>query len=136
MLREPKSMEECVYMTNRFIGEKGSVRCWVFREQCPKCHKGLMGKPRDESGKVKIRAKEFVCPECMYTVGKEYEDTLTANIAYTCSKCEHSGDVQMPFKRKKMKMFDEEVQKQVTVDALQFLCQKCSEKTYVTKKLK
>jgi len=135
-MREPKNMDECVYMTNRFIGDKGSVRCWVFREKCPKCGKGLMGKPRDETGKIKIRAKEYVCSECGHTAGKEYEDTLTASIAYTCSKCEHAGEIELPFKRKKMKMFDEQKQKNVTVDALQFACQKCSEKIYVTKKLK
>lgn len=129
-------MDECVYMTNRSLGDKGSVRCWVFREKCRKCGKGMMGKPRGEDGKVKIRAKEYVCPACGYIVGKEYEDTLTASIAYTCPKCEHAGELQMPFKRKKMKMFDDEKQKQVTVDALQFSCSKCSHKLYVTKKMK
>ena len=129
-------MDECVYMTNRFLGDKGSARCWVFREQCPKCHNGLMGKPRSESGKIKIRAKEYVCPSCGYTAGQEYEDTLTANVVYICPSCEHNGEVQLPFKRKKMKMFDDEAQKQVTVVALQFGCQKCSHKIFVTKKMK
>ena len=129
-------MDECVYMTNRFLGEKGSVRCWVFREKCPKCGKGLMGKPRSESGKVKIRAKEYVCPECGYSVGDEYEDTLTANVAYICPQCSHSGEAQMPFQRKKMKMFDDEAQKQVTVEAMRFDCQKCKHTIFVTKKMK
>ena len=58
-LREPVSMDECVYFTNRNIG-KGKIRAWVFRENCPKCNKGLMGKPRDsKTGKAKIRTEEY-----------------------------------------------------------------------------
>lgn len=127
-------MEECVYFTRRV---KPQVVAWVFREQCPKCKKALMGKPRDASGKVKIRAKEYVCPECRYTVEKQtYEDTLTANIQYTCPKCSHSGELQIPFKRKKIRIFDEEEGKETTVDTLQFQCQKCGEKINITKKMK
>ncbi|MBD3303717.1 hypothetical protein GF343_01105, partial [Candidatus Woesearchaeota archaeon] len=83
VLRLPDSMEECVYFTRRNI-DKGKVVAWVFKEKCPKCGKALMGKPKDEkTGKVKIRAKEYVCPECGYTAEKgEYEDTLTVNIQY------------------------------------------------------
>ena len=131
-------MEECVYMTNRFIGEKGSVRCWVFREKCKKCGNGMMGKPVDEkTGKVKTRAKEYACGECGHIVEKEeYEDSLTANIFYTCNKCSNSGELQLPFQRKKMKRFDEEKGKEEKVDALVFECGKCKEKIFVTKKMK
>ncbi len=126
-LSEPTNAEECVYLTNRYLGEKGMVRCWVFRENCTKCGKALMGKPRDSKGKVKIRAKEYVCPECGYTVEKAaYESTLTANVAYTCPKCEHASETQIPFKRKKVD----------GVDSLLFSCQKCNEKIYITKKMK
>jgi len=63
-LQEPKSMDECVYFTNRLLGN-GKIRAWVFREQCPKCGKGLMGKPRDpKTGRAKIRSEEYVCPSC------------------------------------------------------------------------
>lgn len=126
-LREPTSADECVYVTNRFVGEDGSVFCWVFKEKCKKCGKGMMGKPRDASGKVKIRAKEYVCPECGYNVEKQsYEDGLTASVKYTCPKCKHSGEMEMPFKRKKVE----------GVSSLVFDCQKCKEKIYVTKKMK
>ena len=126
-LREPLSADECVYLTNRYIDDKGMVRCWVFKENCPKCGKGMMGKPRDLKGKVKIRAKEYVCPECSYTVEKAaYELTLTANIDYTCPKCEHAGETEIPFKRKKVE----------GVDSLVFTCQKCGEKIPITKKMK
>jgi predicted RNA-binding Zn-ribbon protein involved in translation (DUF1610 family) len=130
----PESMDECVYFTRRL---KPKVVAWVFKGTCPKCKKALMGKPRGADGKVKIRAKEYVCPDCGFTMGKqEHEDTLTANIQYTCSKCSSSGEHTMPFKRKKVKLFDEEEGKEVTADALLFNCPKCGEKIAVTKKMK
>ncbi|MEM4254584.1 MAG: hypothetical protein QXR48_04345 [Candidatus Woesearchaeota archaeon] len=133
-LRFPESMDECVYFTRR---TNPQVVAWVFREKCPKCKKALMGKPKDASGKVKIRAKEYMCPECNYTMEKQaYEDTLTANIQFTCPKCGFKGEHQMPFKRKKIKIFDEEEGKEVQVDALVFNCPKCGYKIAVTKKMK
>lgn len=133
-LKMPESMDECVYFTRRI---KPQIVAWVFREQCPKCKKALMGKPTDASGKIKIRAKEYVCPACKYTMEKgEYEDTLTANIQYTCPKCNTTGELQIPFKRKKVKIFDAEEGKEVTADALAFNCKKCNEKIAVTKKMK
>jgi predicted RNA-binding Zn-ribbon protein involved in translation (DUF1610 family) len=127
MLIEPKSMEECVYFTNRSIDSKGKVKCWVYREKCPKCKKGLMGKPRDSKGKIKIRADEYVCPECGLKIEKqEYEDSLTASIKYTCPNCQHEGEIAIPFKRKKTQ----------GVDALKFECQKCKTLIFITKKMK
>ena len=128
-LREPKSMEECIYFTNRVIGDNftGTARCWVFKEMCPKCKKALMGKPRKDDGKISIRAKEYVCPACNFTMEKEaYEDTLTANIEYKCPKCGFEGQHQMPFKRKKVE----------GVATLRFPCAKCKENIDVTKKMK
>jgi predicted RNA-binding Zn-ribbon protein involved in translation (DUF1610 family) len=127
-LVEPKSMEECVYFTNRMIGEKfnGQVRCWVFRQQCPKCKKAFMGKPIVD-GKAKIRALEYVCPNCKYTVDKQtYEDTLTANVDYVCPACQFHGGISLPFKRKKVE----------GVLTLRFPCEKCASPIDVTKKMK
>lgn len=132
-LKMPESMDECIYFTRRL---KPAVVAWVFKGTCPKCKKALMGKPRGEDGKVKIRAKEYVCPACNFAMGKqEHEDTLTANITYTC-KCGFAGEHTMPFKRKKVKLFDEEEGKEVSADALVFNCKKCNEKIAVTKKMK
>jgi predicted RNA-binding Zn-ribbon protein involved in translation (DUF1610 family) len=126
-LKQPESVEECVYFTRRAVG-KGSVMCWVFKEKCPKCGKAQMGKPKDpKTGSVKIRAKEYVCPACGHTVEKtEYEDTLTANIAYTCPHCQHKGETQIPFKRKTFE----------GAKALVFQCDKCKGKIPITKKMK
>ncbi|MBW2969756.1 hypothetical protein KY309_03785 [Candidatus Woesearchaeota archaeon] len=125
-LKLPESMDECVYFTQRTI-DKGHVKCWVFRENCPKCGKALMGKPRDKDGAVKIRAKEYVCPECGHTVEKkEYEETLTANVIYTCPYCGYKGEIQIPFKRRKYQ----------GADALVFQCEKCKAKIAITKKMK
>jgi hypothetical protein len=127
-LVEPKSMEECVYFTNRVIGEKfnGTVRCWVFRQQCPKCKKAFMGKPVVD-GKAKIRALEYVCPNCKYTVDKQaYEDTLMANVDYVCPACQFHSGIVLPFKRKKVE----------GVLTLRFPCEKCKGPIDVTKKMK
>ena len=85
-MKEPTSMEECIYFTNRNINS-GKVKAWVFKEKCPKCGLGLMGKPV-EKGKVKIRATEYVCPECGYKEEKtEHEESLTLEAKYKCPKC-------------------------------------------------
>ena len=127
-LVEPKSMEECVYFTNRAVGENftGNARCWVLKEKCPKCGKGMMGKPV-EGGKIKIRAPEYVCPSCGYSEEKQsYEEKLTANIDYTCPKCKFAGQTQMPFKRKSV----------MGVKTLRFNCGKCGQIIDITKKMK
>ena len=136
-LREPESMDECVYFTNRAT-EKCKVRAWVFREQCPKCGKGLMGKPKDsKTGRAKIRAEEYECPECKYNVSKdEYENTLTVNIQYTCPKCNSSDEISAPFQLKKIQRLNEETGKKQSIDSIRVLCSKCNEKIDVTKKMR
>ena len=128
MVTEPASMEELVYFTNRSLGDKGKVMCWVYRNDCPKCGKAKMGKPKDEkTGNAKIRAKEYVCPECNHTVEKqEYEETLTAEAKYTCPECGKDGEASIQFKRKKVD----------GVDTLRFSCQHCGANIDVTKKMK
>jgi uncharacterized CHY-type Zn-finger protein len=126
-LKEPESMNELVYFSNRDNG-KFKARAWVFKEICPKCKKGLMSKPINEkTGRPKIRAKEYVCPECGYTVDKqEYEDSLTCNIEYTCPECSHEGKTRVPYKRKTY----------FGVKAIVFHCDNCNHKLGITKKLK
>ena len=126
-LRFPESAEECVYFTRRKLDKEGSIVAWVFKEKCEKCGKGMMGKPKGDDGKVKIRAAEYICPECSHAVEKQaYEDTLTANIRYTCPKCSNKGEIQIPCRRKSVE----------GVKALVFNCQKCNEKILITKKMK
>lgn len=136
-LKQPTSMGECIYFTRRTIGN-GKVKAWVFKNECPKCKKGLMGKPKDpKTGKSKIRATTYECPECHYTIEqKEYEETLTANIEYICPHCNHEGEIQIPFKRKKVQIFDEESQKKKAADSLRFQCEKCKKNIDITKKMK
>src|SRR3989344_4090690 len=137
-LQEPKSMDECVYFTNRIIGDKGKIRCWVLREKCSKCRKCLMGKPKNpKTGRAQIRAKEYKCLECGYTVAEQaYEDSLTASIQYICQYCANKGELQVPFKRKKVKVLDEENMKGKLIESLRFQCQKCNKNLDVTKKMK
>lgn len=126
ILQKPNSVKECVYFTRRTIGN-GKVMAWVLRKECPKCKKAIMGKPRDEKGSVKIRAKEYVCPECKYTEEKKtHEESLQCNMEYTCPKCGKQGETQVPFKRKKY----------MGVDALIVMCKDCGEKIPITRKMK
>jgi len=135
-LKFPSNTAECVYFTRRNIG-KGKAIAWVLKELCTKCKKGIMGKPKGDDGKTKIRAKEYVCPECDYTVPKDdYEDTLTVSIQYTCPHCNFSGEGQTSFKRKKIKIFDEESGKEKAADAIRFECAKCKKNIDITKKMK
>ena len=134
-MKEPISMEECIYFTNRNINS-GKVKAWVFKEKCPKCGLGLMGKPV-EKGKVKIRAKEYICPECKYKIDKdEYEPTLLVNIKYTCPHCSNSSELSIPFVRKKVSFINETTGKKQLVESIRFQCQKCSKNIDITKKMK
>lgn len=128
MANIPDSMDDLVYFTRRSLGEGGRITVWVYRQECQKCRKGVMGKPKDKkTGGIKIRAAEYVCPECGYTAEKqEYEDTLNAEAIYTCPKCGYEGEATIPFKRKKIK----------GVEALKFQCERCHEAMIVTKKMK
>ncbi len=126
--RKPESMDECVYFTQRSLDNgKGEIMAWVFREDCPKCGKAKMGKPRDSRGKVKMRAKEYACPACSHAVEKQaYEDSLVAFAEYKCPSCGSSGEAKTLFKRRNIG----------GVQTLRFACGKCSGNLDVTKKMK
>ena len=127
MVKEPESMEQLIYFTNRDVG-KGAVTAWVYKGLCPKCEKGLMAKPKNEkTGRPKIRATIYVCPECGYEVDKkEHEETLECEIKYTCPECGHKGETAVLFKRKTYQ----------GMKAVVFQCEKCDAKIPITKKLK
>jgi len=137
-LREPQSINECVYYTNRNLKNDGYIKAWVFKEKCPKCGKGVMEKPKDpKTGKPKIRAKEYECPVCGYKIEKQqYENRLIINIQYTCPHCKYKGQTQVPFKRKKYQRPNKEIKKKETVEAIRFQCLNCKQDIYITKKMK
>ncbi len=126
-MSEPASMKELVYFTRRIVNN-GNVMAWVYRKKCPKCGKALMSKPTDPStGGIRMRAKEYVCPECKCAVEKKaYEEALTCEIKYTCPYCGNEGKTDIPFKRKRYR----------GVDALVFKCQRCGKEISITKKMK
>lgn len=126
-LKEPESMEQLIYFTNRAVGS-GWATAWVYKGLCPKCKKGKMGKPVDKkTGKVKIRAKEYECPECGFSQEKkEHEETLECEIKYTCPACKFKGEIVVPYKRKSFE----------GMKAIVFQCEKCKTKIPITKKLK
>ncbi|NQU78321.1 hypothetical protein HQ545_00985 [Candidatus Woesearchaeota archaeon] len=127
ILREPESMNELVYFTQRGVG-KGNVKAWARKSLCPKCKKGTMSKPVDEkTGKVKIRAKEYLCPECGYMIEKiAYEETLECEVIYTCPECNNSGEASVPFKWRTFQ----------GMKSVLFQCDKCKAKIPITKKMK
>lgn len=127
-IKMPESMDECFYFTNRTLENNGSIIAWVHRPVCPKCKKGIMGKPVDpKTGKVKSRADIYVCKECGYEVEKEEMDpTLTVEVQYKCPKCGNEGETTTDYKRKSFK----------GVQAYVFTCEKCGEKIGITKKMK
>ncbi|MBT3866002.1 hypothetical protein HOF78_02760 [Candidatus Woesearchaeota archaeon] len=136
-IKQPNSMDECIYFTNRTMGS-GKVKSWVFKAKCPECKNDKMGKPRDpKTGKPKIRATEYVCPSCKHSEEKKaHEETLTACIIYTCPECSHKDEIEIPYKRKNVPIINEKTGKKVYAKALQFECKKCKAKINVTKKMK
>ena len=128
MLKEPESMDKCIYFTRRALDPKGSIRAWVYRKECPECHKAEMGKPIDpKTGKVKSRSDIYVCPECSYEEAKkEHEESLTVEAIYVCPHCDKEGEGSTQFKRKTFE----------GVPSYLLECQHCGGKIAITKKMK
>ena len=125
-LKKPKSVEECVYFTNRTIGS-GTVMAWVFRKECPKCKKDIMGKPQKKGGKVDKKADHYVCYSCGYQESNDkVENSLILNVEYRCPHCGFEGEATSEYKRKTFE----------GVPSYVFECQKCKKKIGLTKKLK
>ncbi len=126
-LKKPNSVEECVYFTNRTIVVSGRAMAWVFRKQCPKCRKGVMGKPQKKGGKIDKKADYYVCYLCNYQESNEqFENSLILNVDYKCPHCGNEGETTSEYKRKTFE----------GVPSYLFECQKCHKKIGLTKKLK
>lgn len=125
-LEKPNSVEECIYFTNRIIGD-GRATAWVFRKECPKCKKDELRKPSTKSGKPDKKSPIFVCKSCRYEEKNEdVEKDLIINVEYKCPHCGNESETTAEYKRKSF----EGVQSYV------FECGKCSKKIGLTKKLK
>ncbi len=125
-LKNPQSAEECIYFTNRTIGD-GRATAWVFRKECPKCKKGIMGKPLKKNGKIDKKADNYVCYSCNYSESNEQvENSLIINVDYKCPQCGNESEAITEYKRKSF----EGVQSYV------FECGKCHKTIGLTKKLK
>ena len=125
-LKKPASVEECVYFTNRII-DSGRAIAWVFRKECPKCGKGIMGKPQKKGGKLDKKADHFICYSCGYQESNEQvENSLVLNVEYKCPHCGSEGETTSEYKRKTFE----------GVPSYVFECQKCRKKIVLTKKMK
>ena len=125
-LRKPESMEECIYFTNRTIGE-GRAMAWVYRKKCTKCNEGIMGKPLKKNGKLDKKAPIFVCNKCGFEESNEdTEKDLKVEIDYKCPHCGNEGETTTEYIRKSFQ----------GVKSFVFECEKCNEKVPITKKLK
>ena len=120
-LQLPESLADCLYFTNR-----GYVIAWVYRQECPKCHQGKIGKPIVK-GKVQSKAKEYVCPSCGYREDTAtHEASVKLEASYTCPACHQKGESVGEYKRKKLK----------GIPSYIVACQHCGEKMPLTKKLR
>ncbi len=125
-LNKPGSVEECIYFTNRII-DSGRAMAWVFRKECPKCKKGIMGKPVKKGGKIDKKADHYVCYSCGYQESNEQvENSLVLNVEYKCPHCGNEGGATTEYKRKNFE----------GVPSYVFECQNCHKKIGLTKKLK
>ena len=125
MVTEPESMDDILYFTRRAV-DKGHIKAWVYKKECSKCHKAKMGKPV-EKGKVKIRATEYICPECGYKEEKKaHEESLTLETKYTCPHCGKDGEATTEYKRKSFE----------GIPSYIVTCEHCGKKIPVTKKMK
>ena len=125
-LKKPSSVQECVYFTNRII-DSGRATAWVFRKECPKCKKDIMGKPQKKGGKLDKKADHYVCYSCGYKESNEQvENSLVLNVEYKCPYCGREGEATSEYKRKTFE----------GVPSYVFECQKCRKKIGITKKLK
>ena len=126
ILKKPSSMEECLYFTNRSIGN-GSATAWAYRKECPKCKKGRLGKPIKKNGKVDKKADYYECPLCKYQeTNEQVENTVKLEVQYKCPHCGNEGETTTEYKRKTFE----------GVPSYVFECGKCNKKIGITKKLK
>lgn len=127
VLKEPESTDELLYYTRRTLGDKGKAVAWVYKKECPKCHKARMGKPADEKGKVKIRANLYVCPACGYSEDKKtHEESCILQVKCVCPFCSKSGEAETGYKRTSFE----------GSPAYVFTCPHCMKKIGITKKMK
>lgn len=125
-LKKPNSMDECIYFTNRSIGE-GYAVAWVYRPLCQKCKKGRMGKPIKKNGKPDKKSPDYECPSCKNRIpNEEMESLLKVEIEYQCPHCRNEGMATTEYKRK---VFE-------GVPSYVFSCEKCGKNIGITKKLK
>lgn len=119
-MREPESVQECLYFSRQeFAPGKGSVMAWVFRKTCPKCKKGLMGRP-------KKTAKEYLCKACGYEEEKtKHEADVELCAKFTCPFCSKEGEATSPYKRKTL----------YGKPAFVIVCPNCKEKLGIYKRM-
>ena len=125
MIMRPKSIEECLYFTNRAIGN-GKAVAWVLRKQCVKCNQGHMIKPL-KRGKPDKKAEFYICNKCSYQESNnDVESNLIMNVEYKCPYCDNESQTTAEYKRKSFQ----------GILSYAFECQKCHKVIGLTKKLK
>lgn len=125
-LKKPESMEDCLFFTNRSIGE-GFATAWIYRPVCQSCNKSRMGKPLKKDGKPYKKAEYYECPACKHQVpNEELEAQLKVEIEYQCPDCKNEGFATSEYIRKNFE----------GVKAFLFECEKCHKKLGITKRMK
>ncbi|MBL7055681.1 hypothetical protein ISS07_02090 [Candidatus Woesearchaeota archaeon] len=125
-IKKPNSMSECLFFTNRSLGE-GFAVAWVRRPTCSSCKEGLMGKPLKKDGKPMKKAEFYECPQCKHQLpNEEMESQLKVEIEYQCPHCMKEGFAETEYVRKTFE----------GVKAFVFECGSCDKKLGITKKMK
>lgn len=147
---EPKDIPNLYYFTKRDIQPNGKAIVWVFYPFCPHDNQKLIRPKRktyqtfkckncDKDFLIRKDKKTFSCPSCKFeeklsSLAKtlwcekcqRYYDSdelkLTANISYTCPKCQNTQNkLQLPWIRKAKKISGK------SIKAFTFNCSKCNE---------
>jgi len=125
-LKKPNSMDECIYFTNRSIGD-GYAVAWVYRKECPKCKKPTIGKPIKKNGKADKKSDYYECKICKHQeLNEEVEKSLKLEVQYKCPYCGNESETTIEHKRKVFEGVPSHV----------FECSKCNKKIGITKKMK
>jgi len=126
-LKKPDSVEECLYFTNRSLGDEGFATAWVYRPICPECKEGRMGKPIKKNGKPDKKSPNYECVKCKYQKpNEEIESELKVEVEYKCPHCGNEGFATTEYKRTTFE----------GIPSYVFECEKCNQKIGITKKMK
>lgn len=99
-IKEPESMDDLFYFTNRVLENGGWAKAWVYKPIAPS-GKGKLQKPKDpKTGRPKVRSTVYVDDEGNEYPREEIDPTLSVEIKYKSPFTGNEGEATVPYKRK------------------------------------